>query len=94
MGVMKELIRSLVRLQDTLGAIAEAEQFERKAPEQIEALDLRLEEAASSLNVVREELAESQKQRRALEMDIASVETQINRHQEQTMSVNGRPLRQ
>ena len=87
MGVMKEIIRSLVKLQDTLGAIAEAEQFERKAPEQIEALDLRLEEAASGLNVVREELAESQKQRRALEMDIASVETQINRHQEQTMSV-------
>ena len=84
---MKEIIRSLVELQDTLCTIAEAEQFERKAPEQIQALERRLEEAAGSLNVVREELAESQKQRRALEMDIASVETTIDRHQEQMMSV-------
>lgn len=84
---MKEIIRSLVQLQGTLGTIAEAEQFKRKAPEHIQALDRRLEEAASGLNAVREELAESQKQRRALEMDIASVETQISRHQEQMMSV-------
>jgi predicted nucleic acid-binding Zn-ribbon protein len=84
---MRELIQSLVELQAALHAIKEAEQFEREVPERIQALDRQLEEAESALNAAREELAEAQKQRRHQEMEIASVETLINRHQEQMMSV-------
>ncbi|MEE9217934.1 MAG: hypothetical protein V3U98_02605 [Acidobacteriota bacterium] len=84
---MHSLIQSLVELQDILRAIGEAERCQRQVPERHQALERQLEEAASELRATQEELAVSQKNRRKLEMDVASTEELVHRHQDQLMTV-------
>jgi len=84
---MNALVQTLVELQDMLRAIEEASRREREVPALLQALDRRLEEAARGLNAAREELAHAQKERRRLEMEVASVEALISRHQDQLLAV-------
>ncbi len=84
---MNPLIQAMIELQDALRAIAEAERREAQVPLRQQALDRALQDAAQGLNAAREDLAHAQKERRRLEMEVGSVETLINRHQDQLLSV-------
>ena len=84
---MNQKIQTLVELQDTLRAIAEAQRQEGEVPQRLQALDRELEAAARELNSAREQVAGDQKERRRLEMDVGSVEALISRHQDQILGV-------
>jgi hypothetical protein len=84
---MNPVIQSLIELQEVLSGLAVAERRQREVPLRLETLDRALAEAARELGAARDEVAHGQKERRHLEMEVASVEALIKRHQDQTLAV-------
>jgi hypothetical protein len=80
-------LEQLIRLQRLDDATARARQTVADLPTQIVALDARLTEKEQDLAAARARLDESQKTRRDLEKQLATVQTRLSRYKDQLMEV-------
>jgi len=80
-------LEHLIRLQRLDDTTARARQAVADLPDQLAALDARLAEKEQDLAAARARLDESQKTRRDLEKQLATVQTRLSRYKDQLMEV-------
>jgi predicted nucleic acid-binding Zn-ribbon protein len=84
--VLPDLDR-LIRLQALDARAAEARRLQTSIPETQRALDQKLDGARQAVVVAKEQLAANQTSRRALDKDIAAIQTRLSRYKDQLMEV-------
>ena len=80
-------LERLIRLQALDSRAAEARKLQVTIPEMQRALDLKLEGAREAVAAAKEQVALNQTDRRALEKDLAAVQTRLSRYKDQLMEV-------
>jgi predicted nucleic acid-binding Zn-ribbon protein len=80
-------LERLIQLQALDSRAAEARRLQATIPETQRALEDRLESARAEVAAAKERLAANQTSRRALEKDIAAIQTRLSRYKDQLMEV-------
>jgi uncharacterized protein len=80
-------LERLIQLQALDSRAAEARRLQASIPETQRALEDRLESARGAVAAAKERLAANQTSRRALEKDIAAIQTRLSRYKDQLMEV-------
>jgi len=77
----------LIRLQALDSRVAEARRLQTSIPETQRALDQKLDGARAAVDAAKEQQAANQTSRRALEKEVAAVQTRLTRYKDQLMEV-------
>jgi predicted nucleic acid-binding Zn-ribbon protein len=80
-------LERLIRLQALDSRAAEARRLQTSIPETQRALDQKLDGARAAVDAAKEQQAANQTSRRALEKDLAAVNTRLTRYKDQLMEV-------
>ena len=80
-------LERLIRLQALDTRAAEARRLQASVPETQRALDQKLDGARATVASIKEDHATNQASRRALEKDVAAVQTRLTRYKDQLMEV-------